>query len=697
MQRISLHAAHDHIIGLTKFRTPIVAVEELLWNSLDADAENVNVSLTLNHIGGLTRLVIADDGHGLPLAKAEESFGSIGGSPKLKMNETPKGRRPHGKTGRGRLKAFGLGSTVRWESHFLENGKCQRFSITGHRSTIDSFEISDPVDVAEPRSGVTVEITGIDGLFSSLVNSEYAATELAQRLALYLNQYPGIEIIYDGVAVDATTGQSHTADYEVEVRVSPDETHKATLTVIEWDRTTNRALYLCDRDGFARDERPPGIQAPGWDFTAYFKSELVEKLDSEDALALDELHPTVKAIVDVSKDALRTHFRKRDSGRGADLVRQWKAERIYPYENAPADPVTTAEREVFDVCAVNVHQYLPSFENQDRANKLLTFRLIKQGIESNPTALQTILREVLALPAEKQDEFAKLLGKTKLSAIINAANIVVDRLDFLASLHELLFGEHHKTLNEPRQLHPILANELWLFGEQYQLGVDEQSLKNTLLTHIKLLGREEVVTDVASVKDLDGRDRYLDLLLYRQFPTMREGHFEHLVVELKRPSITLGKKEIGQIEEYAFAVNDDQRFDKEQTQWNFVLIGNDLDPFATQKCSSDDRAFGHIKTGQVNIYVRKWATVIADAKWRYEFFRKQLEYQATTDDARAYLKDRHSKYFPETDQPAGANGSAQTGGANGSAQPSPVSVHPKAATAGKPKGRTSKRAKPPLA
>lgn len=656
MHKINLHAAHDHIIGLTKFRTPIVAIEELIWNGLDADAVNVNVALTLNSLGGLTRIAIADDGHGLPLLKAEDSFGSIGGSPKLKMKQTPKGRRPHGKTGRGRLKAFGLGATVRWESRFHHDGKYHRFSITGHRSTIDSFEISDAVEVAEDRSGMTVEITGIDSSFPSLVDSKSAATELAQRLALYLSQYPGIRIIYDGVTVDAQAGQRHRADYEIQVNTSSGQKYNATLTVIEWDRVTNRALYLCDREGFARDERPPRIQAPGWEFTAYFKSDLVEKLDDENALALDELHPTVKAIIDASKDALRTHFRKRNSTRGAELVRQWKAERVYPYEHDPTDPVATAEREVFDVCAVNVHEYLPNFENLDRTNKLLTFRLIKQGIESNPTALQIILREVLALPTEIQDEFARLLSKTKLSAIINAAKIVVDRLEFLASLHELLFGEFHKTLNEPRQLHPILANELWLFGEQYQLGVDEQSLKNVLLAHVDLLGRQQLVSDTTTVKDLDGRDRYLDLLLYRQFPMMSEGHFEHLVVELKRPSITLGKKEIGQIEDYAFAITEDPRFDKERTQWNFVLIGNDLDAFARQKCTSPDRAFGHIRVGRVNIYVRQWSTVIADTQWRYEFFRKQLEYQATTEDARSYLRDRHSKYFPEMEQPADGNG-----------------------------------------
>lgn len=271
MHRISLHAAQDHILGLTRFRTPIVAIEELIWNALDADASNVRVSLTLNNMYGLTKVTVADDGHGLSAADCDAAFGSIGGSPKLKLTQTPKGRKPHGKTGRGRLKAFGLGTTVRWLSRYKENGTCKEYSIVGHKSRIDSFEISDPVDSKKSQSGVTVEISGITNAYPSLLDSQSAAIELAQRLALYLNQYPGIRINYDNHLVDATTGQSHSADYTLDVALSPTETYQGVLTVIEWNRPTTRALYLCDCQGFARDERAPGIQAKGWDFTAYFK------------------------------------------------------------------------------------------------------------------------------------------------------------------------------------------------------------------------------------------------------------------------------------------------------------------------------------------------------------------------------------------------------------------------------------------
>ena len=662
MERINLSVKPDHILALTKFRTPIVAVEELVWNALDANATKIDVRLSYNSMDGLDRITVIDNGDGIPLSESRTAFKNIGGSPKLQAKPTRLGRRPHGKSGRGRLKAFGLGHTVKWTSTYEDDGKAFRFTVTSHKSTIDSFEIGDPIPLKGGQHGVTVEVMSLDGTFPSLRDNKTSATALAHRLALYLNQYPGIAITYDGVKVDPGVGQAHKETYKFPIKVSDFESYDAELSVIEWNYPTDRALYLCDRDGFARDQRNVGIQAKGWEFTAYLKCELVEKLDEENALGLEELHPSVKALTDSARDALCTHFRKRERSRASDLVNQWQAEQIYPYAIISADPIETARREVFDVCAVHVHEYLPDFENLDRKNKLLTFKLIQQGLEANPSSLQTILREVLALPQEKQDDLAKLLERTKLSAIINAAKIIVDRLNFLCSMDDLLFGEFNPNLNEPRQLHPIIASEMWLFGEQYAIGADEQSLNSVLTAHLGILGRQQIVTDSKYVTDLDGRDRYLDLLLYRQYPQSTPGQFEHLVVELKRPSVRLGKKEISQIEEYAYAIDADDRFDKNTTRWTFLLVGNGLDSFAQNKCQSTDRKPGHIQAGRVNIWVRPWADLLAEAKWRYEFFRSRLEYEATTEDAMGYLREKYSQYFPDAESsiapqsPASGNG-----------------------------------------
>ena len=147
------------------------------------------------------------------------------------------------------------------------------------------------------------------------------------------------------------------------------------------------------------------------------------------------------------------------------------------------------------------------------------------------------------------------------------------------------------------------------------------------------------------VTDLDGKNRVLDLMLFRQIPQLQQDCFEHLVTELKRPTCKIGQKELMQIENYAFSVSNDERFDKDRTKWTFMLLGNELSPFAEQKCREQGRKHGHIfasDDGSVNIFVKKWSTVISEAKWRYGFFKEKLELEVTDSDGLRYLRENHA-------------------------------------------------------
>jgi len=663
MQTLDLTVEQDHIESLARVRNPIIAIEELIWNSLDADATRIAVTLQLNNLDGLDKIKVSDNGTGIQLGECEKSFGHLGGSAKNGMQLTPGGRIPHGKSGKGRFRAFGIGRSVTWTSRYQSNGAVKQFDIKAWKSSLKKFVISDESEVPKDEgSGVEVTIGEIEANYSSLMDVERAAEELSKRLALYLRKYPGIEITFGGIRVDPSTLEDHCETYTIGLHDKQGIESEAELTVIEWKKPTDRALYFCDSHGFALEESPPGIQAPGFHFTAYLKSPLIPELANEGAFALKEMHPVIASIVDTAKDALREHFRTREASRATDLVRRWQEEKVYPYETTEQDPLTVVEREVFDVCAVKVHEYLPSFAKTDAKNKKLTFRLIREALENNADSLQTILRQVLELPPEQQADLAAILGRTHLAAIINAANVVVDRLDFVASLDPLLFGEFKKTLLERKQLHRILAEELWIFGEQYTLGVDDESLASVLRKHIALLERTDLAPeDLTDVTDLEGKQRILDLMLYRRIPQLQPNHFEHLVIELKRPSCKLGQKEVTQIENYAFSVADDERFDKHRTKWTFILIGNDLDSFADHKCKVQGREYGHIHAsadGSINIFVKKWSTIIDEAKWRYQFFKDKLELEVTTADGIRYLRKKHNELIPDGDVPEEPEGDA---------------------------------------
>ncbi len=80
MQTISVQVQEDHLRRLSHVKRPILALAELIWNSLDADATTINVIFDRNALGGLDRIRVVDNGIGMQPDKALDAFGRLGGS-----------------------------------------------------------------------------------------------------------------------------------------------------------------------------------------------------------------------------------------------------------------------------------------------------------------------------------------------------------------------------------------------------------------------------------------------------------------------------------------------------------------------------------------------------------------------------------------------------------------------------------------
>jgi hypothetical protein len=123
---------------------------------------------------------------------------------------------------------------------------------------------------------------------------------------------------------------------------------------------------------------------------------------------------------------------------------------------------------------------------------------------------------------------------------------------------------------------------------------------------------------------------------------------EHLVVELKRPSVSIGRDELQQIEDYAYAVSTDERFNQPNVQWQFWIIGNELHPFVRDKADSPDTPQGVAAQGRrYRVIAKTWAEVITDAKHRLKFFQEALRMSSTKADGLEYLRQAHAKLLPE--------------------------------------------------
>jgi hypothetical protein len=265
---------------------------------------------------------------------------------------------------------------------------------------------------------------------------------------------------------------------------------------------------------------------------------------------------------------------------------------------------------------------------------------------------QEVVGDVRPTLWRKQEELAKLLKRTTLSAIISASKLVADRLDFLAGLETMLFDpDLKKHFKERSELHRLLADNTWVFGEEFALTVDDQSLTEVLRKHLKLLGKDTTVNE--PVKRLDGTRGIIDLMLSRRVPSNREEEREHLVVELKAPTVKIGMQETAQIKSYAFAVHKDERFRGVQTRWNFWVVSNDMDENAHREVRIADKPEGlswdSDDDPKAKIWVRTWAQLIHDCRTRLKIFQEALNYSANTDASLEYLKETYARVLQGED------------------------------------------------
>jgi hypothetical protein len=607
---------------------------------------------------------VIDNGVGMSRERIDIDFAQLGGSWKKLANSTEGGRHLHGRSGQGRFAAYALGGTVRWASISDDvTGTRLETVVTGRQTSLRDFDVSDPLPTDLP-TGTTVECTNLTEEAQAYLLRDDVAENLATIFALVLEQYP-VTISWRGQNVDPSLLQTkrHTAPLEV------DGVEGAELVVIEWKRQTRRALHLCESSGASLHEIAPGIHAPGFEFTAYVRWDGFKDLQSQ--LSLEEMGETVVAsVIEAARDALRDYFKARAAERGSELVQAWKDDNTYPYRDEPETTVDKAERDLFNVLAVAA---APAVETTDTGARRLSLRLLREAIERTPGTVHELLQEVLNLPEDRLDELRELVERTSLTSIIAAARRVTDRLDFLAGLEKIVFDSSlRRHILERRQLQRILVNETWVFREEYALTADDVTLRTALRDHIGLLGRADLAPDDLSseVLDEDGRRVVVDMMLSRVVEQTRNER-EHIVIELKRPTVHIGGAQITQIANYAATVAGDARFASTNTHWEFWIVGDVLDQVAQSMANQQNREPGIVTIspdGSQVIRAVTWAKIIQDARHRLSFVKNALEYSTDEERGMSYLRRAHGRFLPETPMASDADS------ANGDPESSPATV-----------------------
>jgi len=653
MTVLTLKAKHDHLQRVASTRDYVRAIGEFVWNALDADATTVSVEFVRNALGGIDSILIRDNGTGISKARADHDFESLGESWKLHTNRTPGLKRAiHGREGQGRLKFFSLAQKARWKSVYKEGDSFFQLTIEIDASRLQTSDVSDAEPApADSEAGTIADLAPLKQSVDWLAGEE-ARADFNATFAPYVMQYPDTVIIYDGAAVDPKSTIERTHSFDVKPIICPGRVVRdLSLKVIEWKaKVGSRKIYFGGESGVVLGSQAANIPAPGFDFSVYAYSPFFQEIANANLLEFDDLtDPNFARVLEYIRDEIGDYFRARQAERSTELIQDLKDAGVYPYEGDPKDEVERRERQVFDIATHAVSSYSRDFKKADNPLKKITLGLLREAVSHNPESVSRILRAVFNLPKVRQNEFSNLLEKTELGHIISASSLIADRIVALKVLREIVFEpKHRQSVKERGELDVLIRDHTWIFGESFHFTMAEAGLTK-IMTRVS----EELALKQTKIKGRkpDGKIGRVDSFMGRIVPHADRQHREFLLIELKRPSLVVGRKELDQLEDYVNAILVQPDFVNTSTSWNFYLVAGEYDGVVKERVTQKDRPVGlYLDKPNHKVWVKSWSEVIRECEARLEFVQEKLRIDVSADEIEeriVQLKSSILKVEPE--------------------------------------------------
>jgi hypothetical protein len=299
--------------------------------------------------------------------------------------------------------------------------------------------------------------------------------------------------------------------------------------------------------------------------------------------------------------------------------------------------VEAVSRAVYDVVLEKVNESA-NLESMTKRQQSVVFRLLKRSLDNED--MLEVLSEIAKLSDEDIERFRNLLERTTLDSIIKLSSEVTHRLDFLDILHRLVYGDVSKHLKERSQLHRILEPQCWIFGSQFHLATSDKSFRQVIQKHRQKVG----LPDTSETNNIHGIGDIPDLFLaaVRDYPVEPKHH--HVLVELKAPSVSLGRKEVDQVRRYADTIMESNEFDKNSTRWDIYLVSGKATKAIERDRKQKDRPFGCLyEWDNMTLWALEWSELISKAKEEMHLVRDHLKRKSEELGVSDYLRER----FPE--------------------------------------------------
>ena len=631
------------------------AIAEYIWNGFDAGATCVDIRYTANPLGGVDDLWVIDNGSGIKYDTLDLTFGAF-----LDSNKTQTYQRSsevRGRKGKGRFSYNVISGGASWQTKYKDDeGIIKQYEIKIYSSDRSEYDASQPEAVPTTERQKTGTAVHFLDLRSNLVEDDFTGDSFSNYLSsefawfLELNKSKGYIIKIDGVDLNYRNLIGESEEQTIEVG---EEIFK--INFIRWTRKIGDKYYYYLMNTNLREVCKVltsfNNKSTTFHHSVYVTSKYFNRFewDKEPGARLDGLYNQSHEVYKALMKLLRAYMAKKEKeyirAVGAtQLIAQYEKDGILPKFS---DDKYGKERKknlveaIQGIYAVQPKIFL-KLATEQRKTMVGFLNLLLDSNERNNVI--TIIEGVVHLTPEEREELAATLRATTLSRINSAISLVKNRMLVVEGLKQLIYDLERFT-NERDHIQAIIEENYWLFGEQYNLVSADKPFTTSLLEYTYILDGQ---AEKGSFTAEDGRRRPDIFISESQaLPKFSYSTFleENIIVELKRPSVVIGKEQFRQIEDYRDIILKEPKFQSQRRKWTFIVVGKEVDDFIKgQYKSFSEKNMPLLVQYQENfeIYAMTWDDVFLTFEHREEFILEKLNFdkQVIHDEIEAYKRSR---------------------------------------------------------
>lgn len=624
-------------------------ISQYVWNGFEAGATKVSIDFdNTSELGTIFSFSISDNGSGINYEKLDQNFGFFLDSTKVRSKNSSL---IHGGKGKGRLSFQLFAGKAVWHTTYEDmDGRLKDYDITITKGAKDDYDPTDPVDSVNVNSGTTVEFSAVEGITTHTFedgNLEHAL-KLQFGWFLHLNKDKQFKIMINKNELDYNSiirESKHTVK-SFKDEDDNDKSYSFTIDYIRWGEKIKEKNYYYFLNSNQEEVFKEYTSfnntaggAHGFYHGVYITSSFFDRFDiSQDENPTTQTNIlTIQCKSNSAYKALLAYLRDDLLKKRKEFYKESAHKAWQGFEDRKTIP-SYRDNEIENLRKDSLKQVVESLYTIEPAifvglkpeqeKTMLGLMDIVLDSDEKDDVIKIVDSVVNDLTPEQRKDFAETLEKIKLSNVVEVLKLVVSRQKVIEGLKKLVF-ELTKFTNERDHIQMAVQSNTWLFGEEFGAVTCDKTFEESLRQYIYILDgkKSEELT-------VDEKNRRMDIFMTRQRlvsdpiysnTTQLE---ENIIIELKRPSVTLGKVQMRQVEDYRDIIKKSPQFHSQMKIWKFFLVGNSIDDdIKSAYKTSEIRSKRFLVDWQEDfeIYVMTWADIFDMYRIRNDFLLNKLD------------------------------------------------------------------------